>query len=95
MLQDNYNGYQNGQAKFGLENLKQRRENLCLEFARKCTKHKKLQPMFPKNLKEHSMDTRNNEVFRVQHANTSRLQNSAIIYMQKLLNDDEQDKSKV
>jgi hypothetical protein len=51
--------------------------------------------MFPKNLKEHSMDTRNNEVFRVQYPNTSRLLNSAIMYMQKLLNGDEQDKSKV
>ena len=94
MLQDTYNGYQNGLAKLGLENLNQRRENLCLEFARKCTKHEKLQHMFPKNLKEHSMDTRNNEVYKVQHANTSRLQNSAIIYMQKLLNDDEQTKQK-
>ena len=32
------------------------------------------------------MDTRNNEVYMVQHANTGRLQNSSIIYMQKLLN---------
>jgi hypothetical protein len=94
MLQDQYNGYQNGLAKLGLENLNQRRENLCLEFAKKCTKHEKLQHMFPKHQKEHSMETRYNEVYKVQHANTSRLQNSAIIYMQKLLNDDELTKQK-
>ena len=98
ILQDQYNGYQNGLAKLGLENLNQRRENLCLEFAKKCTKHEKLQHMFPKHQKEHSMETRYNEVYKVQHANTSRLQNSAIIFMQyqkqKLLNDDEQTKQK-
>ena len=95
MRKDAYNGCQNGLAKLGFESLNQRRENLCLEFARTCNKHEKLQHMFPKNIKEHSMDTINNEVFRVQHENISRLQNSAIIYMRKLLNDNEQDKSKV
>ena len=65
ILQDQYNGYQNGLAKLGLENLNQRRENLCLEFAKKCTKHEKLQHMFPKHQKEHSMETRYNEVYKI------------------------------
>ena len=46
--------------------------------------------MFPETKKEHSMETRNNNMYQVQHANTGRLQDSAIIYMQKLLNDDAQ-----
>ena len=94
ILQEQYIGYQNGLARLELENLNQRRENLCLEFARKCTKHEKLKHMFPRNKKEHQMDTRYTEVYKVQHANTSRLQNSAIIYMQRLLNDDEESKQK-
>ena len=43
--------------------------------------------MFPENTKEHSMKTRNIDMYQVQHDNAGRLQDSAIIYMQKLLND--------
>ena len=48
ILQDEYKGYQNGLAQLGIEDLKSRREYLCLEFAKKCVKSKKLQHMFPK-----------------------------------------------
>ena len=44
--------------------------------------------MFPKNTKSHKMNTRNNEIYEVQYANTGRLQDSAIIYLQNLLNED-------
>ena len=87
ILDQKYNGYQNGLAQLGLENLRERRENICLEFARKCVKNKKLDHMFPKNVNTHSMETRNKETYMVQHANTERLQKSAIIHMQKLLNE--------
>ena len=49
--------------------------------------------MFPKNMKSHSMETRNNEIYKVEHANTGRFQDSAIIYMQNLLNEDEQNRT--
>ena len=88
ILQDKYNGYQNGLAQLGLEDLETRREQLCLDFAKKCIKHKKLSHMFPKSEKEHTMYTRKEEFYKVQHANTGRFQKSAIIYMQKLLNED-------
>ena len=42
--------------------------------------------MFPVKMKTHKMNTRNYEKYEVQHANTERLQNSAKIYMQNLLN---------
>ena len=58
-------------------------------------KHEELKNMFPENTKEHSMKTRNNDLYQVQHANTGRLQDSAIIDMQKLLNNDAQTRSKV
>ena len=41
---------------------------------------------FPKNDKKHNMETRNENVFKVDFANTSRLQKSPIIFMQGLLN---------
>ena len=45
--------------------------------------------MFPMNIKPHEMSTRHGEKFKVQHAHTDRLKNSPIIYMQKLLNENE------
>ena len=55
----------------------------------KCTKNKKNIKMFPKNVKKHDMNTRNPDYYKVQFANTDRLQKSQIIYMQNLLNEDE------
>ena len=89
ILKDKYPGYKQGLAKLGLESLKSRREDLCLNFAKKCVKSDKLQHMFPKNIKSHDMSTRKEEKYNVQFANTERLQNSPIIFMQKLLNMDD------
>ena len=75
-----------------LETLKQRREQLCLSFALKCLKHPRFKKMFPENQKEHEMNTRDYEKFKVQFALAKRLQNSPIIYMQKLLNQNEKEK---
>ena len=69
-----------------LDTLKNRREELCLNFALKCVKNPKTRDMFPKNNKEHKMTTRNPEKFKVEQAKTSGFKNSAIIYMQNLLN---------
>ena len=90
ILQGRFKGYKNGLALLGLDDLSTRRENLCLEFAKKCVKNEQLCHMFPKNTKLHTMEKRKKEVYKVQHANTGRLKNSAIIYMQNLLNEDEQ-----
>ena len=89
ILQEKYSGYQKGLAQLGIQTLGSRREQLCLDFAKKCAKSDKLRHMFPKNIKSHDMNTRNEEMYNVQHANTERLKNSPIIYMQKLLNENE------
>ena len=47
--------------------------------------------MFPQSEKEHNMNTRKEEFYKVQHANTGGFQMSAIIHMIKLLNDDLQE----
>ena len=91
---EKYNGYQNGLAQLGLENLNERREHLCEQFAKKCVKKQKLKHMFPKSENKHEMETRNKEVYLVEHANTERFQKSAIIYMQKLLNKYETEQNK-
>ena len=51
-----------------------------------------MQHMFPLNSKAHTMNTRTEEKYVVQHANTDKLKNSAIIYMQNMLNENERRK---
>ena len=70
-----------------MSTLKERREQLCLSFAIKCLKHPKFTKMFPLNEKEHKMKTRDTEKYKVQFALTERLKNSPVIYMQRLLNE--------
>ena len=94
ILKDKYRGYQQGLAELGLENLRERREQLCLEFAKRCARNEKLKHMFPINNTKHQMQTRKHEKYLVEKANTKRFQNSAIIYMQRLLNRIEAEKSK-
>ena len=69
-----------------METLSERRETLCLSFALKAANNPKTKHMFPLNEKKHEMMTRQPEKYLVQHTTTSRLEKSAIIYMQNLLN---------
>ena len=89
ILQEKYETYSKALIKLDMENLSDRREELCLNFAKKCVKNQKTTHMFPVNKKKHEMDTRNPGKYEVQHAYNDRLKNSAIIYMQNLLNDHE------
>ena len=86
ILGDKFNGYQKSLNILQLDTLKNRRENLCLTFAQKCLKNPKTKDMFPENNKAHKMLTRNQEKFKVEHEKTTRFRNSAVIYMQNLLN---------
>ena len=83
---NSYKDYETGLAKLNLETLNDRREYLCLSFARKCTKNKKLSHMFPLREKTHEMMTKKNEKYQVYKAKNDRYRNSAIIHMQHLLN---------
>ena len=42
MLRQNYNGYKNALIMLNMKSLSERRENLCLNFAIKCTKNEKM-----------------------------------------------------
>ena len=84
ILKSDYESYENALLLTGLDTLQQRRTILCEKFAKNCTKNKKMKHMFPLN--PSSVETRNPEKYYVQHATTSRLADSAIPYMQRLLN---------
>ena len=87
ILGSRYESYEKALNMLDLEPLVDRREYLCLKFAQKCILNEKTNKMFPLNQKMHRMKMRNNEKFQVQHANTDRLKNFTVIYMQNLLNE--------
>ena len=87
-MKENYINYEHALKTLELETVQSRRENLCLKFAQKCLKNPKMSQLFPPNNKQHIMKTRESEHFKVNHANTNRLQQSPILYMQNLLNNE-------
>ena len=86
IMQEKYVSYENALSKLDLENLVDRRESLCLQFAKKCLRNDKMKDLFRENNKVHNMKTRFEEFYKIDHARTGRLMNSPIIYMQRLLN---------
>ena len=72
--------------KLNLQSLEQRRKELCLNFSKDSIKYETLSDLFPTN--DQTRETRNPEKYKVMHANTDRLRNSSIIYMQNLLNEE-------
>ena len=86
ILGEKYKGYKRALNDLCIETLDERRESLCLKFAKRCTINEKASNMFPLNSKKHLMSTRNIKKYKVEHANTERFKTSPIIYMQNLLN---------
>ena len=82
ILGERYSTYTDALLVTNLKTLKERRVQLCRAFAKKCVKNGS--DLFPLNITEKG--TRNREKYFVTHANTSRLANSAVPYMQRLLN---------
>ena len=78
-----------------IDSLEMRREKLCLKFAKSCLRNEKVADMFTINKKDHAMDRRKNEKFVIRKARTERLQRSAIMHMQTLLNNEDQKNRKI
>ena len=79
ILKNRYTSYPQALETLNLETLRDRRNSLCLKFAKKCLKHDKAR---------HDKNTRDREMYNVQHARTSRLKDSALPQMQRMLNAD-------
>ena len=88
ILGDRYSSYSQALDYLSLEPLTERRQKLCLKFAKKCLKHEKTQDMFPLN-QNYDKNTREREKYVVQHARTSRLRDSAMPQMQRMLNNED------
>ena len=89
IFQERYESYRKALAQLQIETLETRREELCLNFAQKCLKNEKMKKMFPLSSKDHNMKKRDHEKYQVQFALTDRLKDSPVIYMQRLLNQNE------
>ena len=81
---EDYEDYAQALEVTQLPTLDDRRTTLCKKFANNCVRNKKTSHMFPIN--QSPPNTRCPEKFFVQHARTDRLKDSAIPYMQRLLN---------
>ena len=66
----------------------QRRDLLCLKFAKKSLKVENFKHLFLINSNEHSMKTRGNNLYKVNSGFSERYRKSAIPAMQKILNRD-------
>ena len=86
---EKFRSYEDALRKANLETLECRREELCKKFAEKCLKNDKTKSMFPTKDKTHNMLSRREENFDVKFAHTGRLKDSAIPYMQRMLNSNE------
>ena len=81
-----HHNYETLLEKLGLTTLHERRIYLCLNFAKKTSRNKKMKHMFPKRKEKQECERRYTEKFVVKKVKTQRLKKLAIPYMQKLLN---------
>ena len=72
ILKNDYKNHENALNILELQTLKERREELCLSFARKCLRNEKMKALFPPNKKIHTMTSRDSNHFEVFHSNTER-----------------------
>ena len=86
ILGDSYVDYTAALEMCGLNTLADRRQQRCLDFALKATKHPKNSRLFPLNKTKPEYNLRDREKFEVNYARTSAYQNSTIPFCQKLLN---------
>ena len=86
ILGNKYQGYDNALATLQMKSLKDRRDELCLKFAKKCLRIEKFQKYFPLKKKEHCMSMRSTEKFELGKFGSTRYRKSAIPYMVSILN---------
>ena len=86
ILKEKYKDYKSALSDLNLQSLSDRRENLCLRFAKKSLKLLNFKKLFPHSKKFHVMNQRKRRKFFVNNAKTERYRKSSVPYMQRLLN---------
>ena len=86
VLGEKYSTYSEACKILSLEMLGERRKKLTLDFVKQSILNGKMLDLLPKKKHLHNMETRKPDYYKVNHAKTKRYQNSPIISIQKLLN---------
>ena len=86
ILKERYISYEISLNIVQLETLFKRREKLLYSFGKKSTIIEQTKHLFKRKETLHSMNTRTTEKYEVIHANTERLRNSTVPYIQRLMN---------
>ena len=84
ILKEEYMNYGQALLSLNLLSLSDRRQMLAERFALRCLKNNRFKDLFPENSK--TIGLRNEEKYVVKFCKSSRLQNSSIPAMQKILN---------
>ena len=92
ILGKNYRTYKKALKDLNMESLHDRRERLNLNFAKKSLKIPVMKNLFPLKVSAHKMKKRKEQKYQVLKAKRNRMKKSPIIYMQNLLNSDEEKK---
>ena len=87
ILKSNYQNYDQAMKVTGLVCLSERRNILCLKFAKKCLRNEKTRGMFPLN-PNFDPRLRHSEKYQVKFAHNNRLMFSSIPALQRMLNED-------
>ena len=88
ILKKEYNNYENALLKLNLDTLASRRKKISLKFANDGIMNNTLTDLLMKKRENNTniREVKKEEKYNVQFANTDRLKNSTIIYLQNLLN---------
>ena len=85
ILQQKFKNCKHALQLLEMDSLHDRCKKLSLYFTQKCLINPKFSQIFKKKEKAHLMKTREAEQYDITFADTSRLKNSQIVYMQRLL----------
>ena len=92
ILGNKFENYEKSLKLLDLDTLKERREKLSLKFGQNCTENPKTKKLFTLKQKRHKSQNkkpcclRKESKFNVIKANTARLANSTVPFLQRLLN---------
>ena len=95
ILGKRYTSYSEGLKSLRLQSLEERREAMCLKFAKQSLKIDKFSKLFPRKENVHGMSKRKSDTYVLVNPRTTRYQFSAIPAMQRMLNKDEEKKKQV
>ena len=87
-----FKNYTHSLRELNLESLEKRRELLSLRFAKNCLRNEKMKNLFPLKKFKHKMKRQNPMKYEEKKITTKRFASSALPYMTKLLNEEEEKK---